>query len=109
MPKFSFDKAGCIEARKWLMKENLLNSCGPSDCDGITFVTCANELYKQHTNSPYYHFADVKCFIKDLNNLLDEGCITKDDMDILEIKIDTMVSGFTKLIVDMEEEDCECF
>ena len=108
--KFKQTQNGVIKARNWLLDNNLTDRCdaGRGD-DGFSFIECVNNLYKQHTNSPYYHFADVKCFIKDLNDLLDEGLITKDDMDLLEIKIDTMVSGFTKLIVNMEEEDCECF
>lgn len=98
--KFSMNKTGCIEARKWLKKENLLSSCGPSDCDGITFIVCANELWEQHINSPYFRFAEIRCYIKDLTELLDTGCISKDDLDILDEKIGNMVSAFTDLLIN---------
>lgn len=98
--KFELNKNGCIEARKWLHTNNLLDKCGPSDCDGITFITCANELYEQSKTSPYYLFAEVNCLIKDFNLLLENGeLISTDDLDHLNELIGNMVSGFTKIII----------
>lgn len=105
MPEFEMSKHGCIEARKWLKKENLLDKCGPSDCDGITFITCANELFEQHKNSPYFAFAEVHCLIHDMKMMLDGGVLEQDDLDDLSDKIGDMVSGFTDIIVKLGDFD----
>ena len=104
--KFEQNKKGCIEARKWLRENNLLEHCGPSDCDGITFIICANELFKQNITSPYMIFSEVFCKISDMKKALDEDyAVSKDDLDILEESIGNLVASFTDLLV----EDCECF
>lgn len=105
MPEFEMNKYGCIEARKWLKQENLLDQCGPSDCDGITFITCANELYEQHINSPYYAFAEIHCLINDMTKLLENGELRTDDMDNLSELVGDMVSGFTDIIVKLGDFD----
>lgn len=98
--KFEMNKAGCIKARKWLRDHDLLSKCGPSDCDGITFIVCANELYAQRETSPYYMFADIKCHLTDLKLILESGeDLTLGDVNTLENNIEEMVSGFTKLII----------
>lgn len=105
MPKFSMNIAGCIEARKWLMKEGLLNKCGPSDCDGITFVHCANELYEQHRSSPYFAFAEIHCLLHDITANMKEEGYNITSLEYLDEKIGDMVSGFTDIIVKLGDKD----
>lgn len=105
MPEFEMSKHGCIEARKWLKKENLLDKCGPSDCDGITFITCANELFEQHKNSPYFAFAEVRCLLHDITTNLEEEGYNTTSLKYLDTKIGDMVSGFTDIIVKLGDFD----
>jgi len=105
--KFAMSKEGCIEARKWLATENLLGSCGPSDCDGITFIICANELYAQYESSPYYQFAEIRCKLKDLKEMCRDGRLGMQAFDHLDKQIGEMVSGFTDLLINAEDINCE--
>lgn len=100
---FEYTKQGCIEAKKWLIRENLYHICeAPANCDGFSLIDCANIAKEKQEESGYYCFAKVRCRIRDLINVLDERCISKDDLDTLDDLIGDMVESFTKDIINLE-------
>jgi hypothetical protein len=105
MKMFEQNKAGCIKARIWLKENNLLDSCGPSDCDGITFITCANELFYQQQVSPYYLYAELTQDLNLYRDLLAQGKLRDNNLEDFSKKFDKMIEAFTNIIIKLGDEE----